>query len=71
MEVSREEQYSVIQLGFRLKHTASETYAKLQQEYNQRQRFWQLEFVNEEELNEPVIFLCASVYDPLGLLTFF
>ena len=33
MEVMREEQYSAKRFCFRLKHTASETYAKLQKAY--------------------------------------
>ena len=35
MEVTREEQYIAIRFCFRLKHTASETYAKLQQAYGE------------------------------------
>ena len=35
MEVTREEQYSAIRFCFRLKYTASETYAKLQQVYSE------------------------------------
>ena len=35
MDVSREEQYSITRFCFHLKHTASETYAKLQQAYGE------------------------------------